>query len=282
VSENEDVEVSPKGVILKGAYSDLRPAIQRSVQVAETVLSVIDNLVGLPADFLNHHLTTFRDRYRQRIEEIPAAQRDVPPLRIGCSVLKEVAFAAEEPEIQKMFADLLGTSSDTETQHLAHPGFADVINQLLPLDAKLLRALIDLKQPYPRSVSLSSISQHFNPHQDEHKTAQLRTSIDNLVRLGLLEWDVKGVSWHVARGLKPFRHRHTRISSFSQDVAREVRDIKDAVTDIDRTFNEFSDKVSRVLENVGEKEALRSTGFGRQFVAACLRNGESIPEDVAS
>jgi hypothetical protein len=277
MEENQDVEVSTKGVILRGAYADLRPAIKRSVDVAETVLSVIDNLVGLPADFLNHHLSTFRERYRQRIEEIPPERRDVPPLRIGCSILKEVAFAAEEPEIQKMFADLLGTSSDTSTQYLAHPGFADVINQMLPLDAKILRAIIDPTKSIARTIPYYNLASHFNPQKEHAVATQLRTSVDNLVRLGLLDWKLKGVTSTEAIRLRQLR-TYNGFGGLSNDTSRAIRDLKDSVRTIDTSFQQFSNQISRMLENFSDRTLLTSTEFGRQFIIACCRDGDTISD----
>ncbi len=276
MSDKEDVEVSAKGVILKGAYADLRPAIQRSVKVAETVLSVIDNLVGLPADFLNHHLTTFRDRYRQRLEAIPPERRDVPPLRIGCSVLKAVAFAAEEPEIQTMFADLLGTSSDIETRRFAHPGFADIINQLVPLDAKILRETVRPDDPFLTAYSYYGLQLKFNSEEDPQKNGQIRVSVDNLVRLGLLAWEVRGVSRSDRMRLTQ-NSRTIRISSVgfsSRDTSREVRELKDAISKVKSTFDDLAGNVSRMLEHVGEKDSFIGTQFGRQFVLACLADSD--------
>src|SRR2546426_1048963 len=83
------IEASGMGIPLRGAYEDFRPLVKRGVAVADNVLQVLDNVIGLPADFLNHHLGRFRERYKARLEAIPDKNRQLPPFRLGCTVLKE-------------------------------------------------------------------------------------------------------------------------------------------------------------------------------------------------
>jgi hypothetical protein len=58
------VEVSANGIKLHGVYEDFRPAVQSAVATITHVLSVTENIVGLPADFLKYHLRRFRERYQ--------------------------------------------------------------------------------------------------------------------------------------------------------------------------------------------------------------------------
>jgi hypothetical protein len=236
------LEVSTKGVSVKGdAYEDVRPIVQATAKLAETILSVANNVVGLPADYLNHHLETFRKRFQEKVAAIPDERRTAPPLRIGCSVLKEVAAAAEEPEIQQMFADLLGTSCDTDTQSQAHPGFASVISQLTPFDARFLRRVSDAEAA--RTVV----------HPDDD------TVLNNLLRLGLLEWATKTMD--------PLDRMTLRNTSSSRR-AFTSGDGMPAVSA--NEFGRFKDELATLLEKLGQKRTIRLTPFGKQFIKACL------------
>lgn len=183
------VEISPKGITVKGdAYKDLQPVVRTTVDLADSVLRVINNVVGIPADFLNRHLGTFRKRLQGRIESISEEKRTNPPLRVGCAVMKEVAYAAEEPDIQKMFADLLATSCNTDTQAIAHPGFASVITQLSPLDAKILRSVARSQLGIPGTLKpVSLMGMRMLADRKRSGSTDFDLSTDNLVRLGLVE-----------------------------------------------------------------------------------------------
>jgi hypothetical protein len=194
LSEHENtavssIEATASGFIAKGqAYEDLRPVVRTAVELADNLLKVINNVVGLPADYINTHLDSFRKRLRNQIGSIPDGKLTSPPLRIGCAVVKEVAYAAEEPDIQKMFADLLATSCNIDTQQLAHPGFANVITQMIPLDAKVLRYIssqrlrgVGIEKP----VNLHGLKMVFGVGPGNAK--EFSTSVDNLARLGLIE-----------------------------------------------------------------------------------------------
>jgi hypothetical protein len=276
VSDNiGDVEVGGKGVVFKGAYEDLRPIVRRSVAIGDTVLSAIENVVGLPADFLNHHLGAFRKRYQERLNQIPDENRDLPPFRVGCAVLKQVAFAAEEPDLQEMFADLLGTSSSTETKHFAHPGFADVISQLLPLDARILRAFSKKSSFKSNGVTLWALRHHFSSDNDQESINTLDVSLINLIRLGLLEWDSKGISGNDLLRLKSGRRGSITLGFGPSLTENTIRNLNKSLESAHDKIQENSDAVSKLLDNFGAKLALNMTAFGYQFVAACLPNQSS-------
>ena len=102
---DKEISVTSDGVVLKGDVVDaVSTPISTICKTADNILQLVDNVVGLPTDFLNFHLKTFRESYKEGYEKIPKQRRIEPTLRLGCNVLRNVAYAAEEPEIQKLFA----------------------------------------------------------------------------------------------------------------------------------------------------------------------------------
>lgn len=271
--ENRDVEVTSKGITLRGAYEDLRPAVKRSIAIVDNVLQVLENSVGLPADFLNHHLIRFRERYKQRLQDVPVENRELPSFRIGCSVLKEVAYSADEPDFQEMFANLLAAASDNRVADEAHPGFANIINQLTPLDAKNVKVIVG----DPNGNARYEMSHYDLIHEIENENERdILASIDNLVRLGLIEWSIKGVEWHdlnrfrrdIGRSLN---HHYGGFSRGLADVERELRGLNESVKTIGTS-------IEQLLNNVGEKENICATTLGRRFVRVCMPTQEASSE----
>lgn len=187
--EGPSLEVTVKGISAKGAaYEDLRPAVKTTVEIVDTALKLVSSVIGLPTDYFRLKLESFRRRLRERLEAIPDEKRTNPPLRIGHSVAKEVPYMAEDSDIQEMFADLLATSCNTETQRMAHPGFANVITQLVSLDAKLLRSIASTNRRFvgivkPVNLAVLRVAFGGNPSV----VNDFNASIDNLLRLGLIE-----------------------------------------------------------------------------------------------
>ena len=254
-----EIEVSSTSVKLKGAYSDFRPAIKRSVAVADQLLELLQNIVGLPADFLNHHLVTFREQYKKRIGEIPDERREIPPFRIGTTVLKEVALAAEEPEFQRMFAELLASASDSESAESVHPGYASIINQLTAIDAKIVRLVAgDINDEYFHASSVYNIS-----HELGLEDREVRVGIDNLVRVGLLEWRIEGVNTHDLWRFRSDVSSHIGRASRSNDLDRVLNGIAKSVTSM-------SNSMEKLLQNVGDKAQVKATLYGKRFVKTCL------------
>jgi hypothetical protein len=171
-----EIEISKESVKLVGVYEDFRPAVQTVVSTVNHVLKVADNVVGLPADYINHHLTRFRDRYRARVEATPIEHRKLPPFRVAYLVLREVVAAATEPDLQEMFAKLLASASDARTAANVHPSFAETLNNLNPCDAAALR--------YTGGCMGDAEIQSWH---ESTTYADRAASTDNLLRLGLVE-----------------------------------------------------------------------------------------------
>lgn len=272
-SDAKDVEIGAKGVVLRGAYEDVRPIVKQTAGFVSSVIRLLDNAVGLPADFVSYHLEPFRERYQRRVEKIPEAQRTKPPFRVGCAILKEVAFAAEEPDIQQMFAELLATGSDSETKHLVHPGFPEVISQLDAMDATVLNAfVVDESTTDPPVLSFVAIKQNCGIDGPNDDLRLFQASLDNLVRLGLLEWKINRVYWNGTGygagypmvGTISFRSSD---SSRSHRVADEQR-----VIELERSLQRMSDEMGRALSSIYSAQSLTTTEFGRQFIRACVPN----------
>lgn len=274
--KQNDIELSLKGLVLKGAYEDLRPAIKSSVKVADTVLCLLDSIVGLPADFLNYHLSHFRERYKQRLERIPADNRDVPPFRVGCTILKEVAYAAEEPEIQRIFADLLAASCDTRSRDLVHPSFAQTINQLTSHDAYQLTLFAGDHTANDARIRSKAhhhlVSGFFDPASSEDINRYVN-SIGNLIHLGLVEFEANPGEWmpvaHLEKYLEAPKEKYTCRSQASIDELRD--EIKRLSDQLDTTTR----SLYQLMLSGNFKSSLKLTAYGQNFLNTCFPDSRS-------
>ncbi|EGR2186216.1 hypothetical protein ACEV74_23750 [Vibrio parahaemolyticus] len=72
MSTEQEITINSDGITLKGeVVNDVRPPIQRVSKTADSILRLIDNVVGLPADFISSYLEPFREQYREGYKKSP-------------------------------------------------------------------------------------------------------------------------------------------------------------------------------------------------------------------
>lgn len=82
----------------------------------------------------------------ERVATIPEERRIAPPISIAGPTIEAAKFTTDEPELSRMFANLLATAMDSETAMQAHPSFVEIIKQLTPDEAKIIKRMGE--QPY--------------------------------------------------------------------------------------------------------------------------------------
>ncbi|MGJ7495566.1 Abi-alpha family protein [Variovorax sp. RT4R15] len=249
-NKDSEFEVRADGIKFKGDLAqDVRPLVKRAVATADSLLRLIDNVVGLPVDYLNRNLEHFRKRFADEFEQIPLENRQEPSMRIGYSVVRGAAMSADEPAIQDLFAKLLASAADAETASLVHPGFATVISEMQASDAS---ALVDISHAFPLArVGRSQLWSEFVP-----------PGVPNLLRLGLVEWvDVP-----------PGKLDIGRISSRRPSSAFGIKPEKAlaALSAIEADVASLRSELVKTLTRSTPRQ-LRITEFGRNFLRVVTR-----------
>lgn len=125
-----------------------------------------------------------------------------PPLQILGPTLESSKYYIEEEEMRNMFAKLLASSMDKSKNDMIHNSFVEIIKQLSPLDAQLLKYIVDFPERFPLTKAVLSnklglghkvlIPIYF--FTDEYPNIEKNaTSLSNLDRLGLI--DMKFDTW---------------------------------------------------------------------------------------
>ena len=69
------------------------------------------------------------------------ANIQTPSLIIAGPALLNLCFAAQEEHLREMYANLIATAMDTEISENAHPAFVQILQQMSPDEAKILKIL---------------------------------------------------------------------------------------------------------------------------------------------
>ncbi|EJL6437924.1 DUF4393 domain-containing protein [Vibrio cholerae] len=134
----------------------------------------------------------------KKLESVPPENIQTPDLSVAGPALESLKYVGHKESLSDMYASLLASSMNKDTSSLAHPGFVEIIRNMSPDEAKIMKFLSSQgMQPYinvrqRRKVQggtrlviekYSHISQNSNCENHELCSA----SLVNLERLGLLE-----------------------------------------------------------------------------------------------
>jgi len=113
-------------------------------------------------------------------------------------LLQQIAYCYDSEELRNMYSNLLAASMNADTKWNVHPAYVDIIKQLTPDEAKLLRVLqtrklfpvIHVKQYMIDKKSYHDIAQNVST-LEKHCDCPRRiySYLNNLNRLGLINID---------------------------------------------------------------------------------------------
>lgn len=146
------------------------------------------------------YLNEYKEKIVERISLIKEENLVEPQIRIVGPAIEASKFYIEDKDFREMFAELIASSCDKETEQLVHPSFPDIIKQLSPMEAKILQFFVQKQtfpcvklyaedkdkntiRPYRHIIIDFSPCIHSFGMTDE---LAFTHSIDNLIRLGIL------------------------------------------------------------------------------------------------
>lgn len=91
------------------------------------------------------HLQSFKDELERKVSSVPPEKLVEPPLHVLGPTLEASKYYFECEELRAMFANLIASSVNKDTTGKAHPSFVEVIKQINPDEAKILKLLSDEK-----------------------------------------------------------------------------------------------------------------------------------------
>ena len=133
--------------LLREIYGDAaKPGAKQAGKALETVLG-FGNTLLLPLTFANDRAKVFRknmEKYRARMQDTPIEDTCEVAPEIGVPIAEKLAYVTNE-ELSEMYVELLAKASQVQHANVAHPSFVNIINNLSPDEALLLRSHKDAK-----------------------------------------------------------------------------------------------------------------------------------------
>ena len=188
--------------LLTQIYGDLaKPGVSQAGKALSTVLG-LGNTMLWPIQLLNERariaLEANLERYREKVAQIPDEKISPVPPEVGVPIAEKLSYVSD-PDLRELYTNLLAKASSTDTQSQAHPSFVNVLNNLSPDEAQLVRQFqrqagaipfITAKFVNPtKNHWLQLVDVHFEllPETKIAFPANLPAYVSNLEGLGLID-----------------------------------------------------------------------------------------------
>ncbi|NVK42121.1 MAG: DUF4393 domain-containing protein [Oceanospirillaceae bacterium] len=254
--------------LLEKIYEDLaQPGVRKVGKAIEGILG-LGNTCLYPIHLANErtsiHLKKNLERYRKKLENVPAENIIPVPAEIGVPILEKLAYTSDE-NLSELFTNLLANASTNNTAHKVHPGFLSKLSNLSPDEAKLLVFAYNNKGIYLHRVTPNTADQNnwfLAVENDALENLQYpenaKLYIDNLGALNILFWSFP-------HNTPNFDATLLNNKSFTLNLDKSY--IKYFNINIENTFN-FDEKSAHTLS------ILKFSMMGLNFCEACLESNK--------
>lgn len=198
----------------------------------------------------------------EKLRNTPEKEIVTPKPNVAGPALESLRYTGHEESLRELYANLLAASMDSMTSAGAHPGFVEILKQITPDEAKLLK-LFSYHRPFPlldvRRESIEAgkggndVLVSFSTLGEEAGCEHINLTpsyLDNLCRLGIIE-----------------------IPTFYEYMSPNVYDHLENHPTI-LIVKEQIDKIQNQRCEI-QRRGLRVTQLGRQFISICVQDHAS-------
>lgn len=217
-----------------------------------------------------------RETVAEKLKDVPDEKIVEPDPRIAVPAVQALVYSMNEDHIRQMFANLLASNMNSDTKSSAHPAFVEMIKEMTPLEAKVIRLVSDLNQiayrvRYTNGSKWNDQNTHYSfDVPGEKNVGQYPTAVDNLSRLRLLEQ--RPNEWPIIAGLNDGDKPDHIEEQVKAQYQRSLDIIKANPTIIGMMG--LGDNIQLQILRIG----LFITPLGRMFVQACMSKDQPPPK----
>lgn len=157
------------------AAKEIGTALQTVAKTIHIVLAPVSALVW-GYDKLTDFLSS---RVADKLKDVPPECIATPKPNVAGPALEALRYTGHEESLREMYANLLAASMDTRTAQGAHPAFVEIIKQLTPDEARLLKLFV-----VSRAFPLINVRREYKVTTDTERGGN-----DLLVNFSLLGWE---------------------------------------------------------------------------------------------
>lgn len=189
--------------VVPTAYVDLlQPAVKETgVIISKLPKAINAALIGVDCwvEEKKYKLDETKKLLEHKLQNVDPEKIVPPEQYVAIPALQSMSYSMDSEELRNLYTNLLSKAMNIDTKDSVHPAFIEIIKQLSPLDARLLECFSDSPQlPIARYIAtlydnttIVLKNNILSPGSVESfdEDFQNGCSINNLIRLGLLEID---------------------------------------------------------------------------------------------
>ena len=189
-----------KAVAVEGYKDTLQPTLKTVGGIIALPFQAIDAALSKPKLWVaekHYNYERTLELLHEKLKNTPEEQIVPPENYVAIPALQQISYCFDSDELRDMYANLLANSMNKVVKNGVHPGFVEIIKQLSPDEAKMLRYLY--KNPLVPTIAIKVykkpsgmvIVQHLFTNIMEICKCEnpngYEKAVDNLLRLGLVK-----------------------------------------------------------------------------------------------
>lgn len=257
MSDTKDKLIEQTGGVLEKTYDDV---VHPSAKSVGNTLSLLPRTIGVLLGKWEKWVINGEESIKltalavqEKVSKIPEEKLTEPEPYVAIPAIQQLSYCYDSKELREMYANLLVSSMNTDTKYQVHPSFVDIIKQLTPDEAKLLKKLskedtfplIDVRMKVPSGGFQTTVHNFTNISEDVCDCpSNIFSYLDNFERLKLI--DIKNDKYFTNEDLYQPLKNHA--------IIKEV----------------MSRKLPEGYKNEIKKGIFELTAFGKDFIRICL------------
>ena len=260
-----DVTAEIAKEIAKDAYGDVgKPVMKPTGELVGLIPRAIKAALSPLEKWVlqkEYNVAETKKLLEEKLQNTPPELIESPEPHIAVPAMQYISYCMDNEELREMYANLLANSMNKVVKDGVHPGFVEIIKQLSPDEAKIIRYLsvqnriptLGLKIDKADSSHIVYVKEFSNVPELSmcENTYDSQKYFDNLVRLGLVERSPDGTYISNENAYETLK-KHPFIKNKYQNIEKQSA-----------TIDNFS-KIDYI------KGYCELTAFGKSFCSICL------------
>ncbi len=180
-------------------YSDVRPVVKSLCTLADTIIGSVNAVlspVQIGAEIVKAKKEEFIKKVVNKTSSIPNDQLVSPNLAIVGPTLENAKYSYQDETLSDLYTSLLSASVDIQKQSLCYRAFLNVINQISPIEARLIKLLFKNtpRQYYPlatlkiqKGLGYGVVYENLSDiHFESLTELDISSIVSNIHRLGVI------------------------------------------------------------------------------------------------
>lgn len=220
--------------IVKEVYSDVaKPVVQPTGEIAGLIPRAVKAALAPLEKWIllrEYNIAETKKLLEIKLENVSPELIEPPEAYVAIPAIQNLSYCMDNEELRDMYANLLANSMNKVVKNGVHPGFVEIIKQLSPDEAKILKLMakkntvptVSLRYERENNEGIEVVSNYsdIGEQVDCEYPNKISTYFDNLLRLGLVRKADLYSSLVDKDVYKPLKESHFIVSNQNEEIIK--------------------------------------------------------------